>query len=199
MNNENNLVYANDEEKMKAKFRRLRKAVEFIQVILLIGPIIMLMFLAALSISILAEPSENETEIANETIEITTDDNTEDITAMVPSYIKDFEDENLDNIASVVSVPIVIVSYVLIFSLLNQLKKIFYEVETKGTPFTEKSVNSVDKISKLTLTLGVIRIISSFILTTNEGVGLIFVIIILAISSIFKYGYKLQKESDETL
>ena len=66
----------------------------------------------------------------------------------------------------------------------------FKEISQDAKPFTEKNVKRLSNISWLTFAL---LFISEF------NIGLITVICIFALSKIFKYGYKLQIESDETL
>jgi hypothetical protein len=201
MKEEKKVADSMDEEKMKTKFRNFRKIIQAIEIIL-IGSPILLIVITFFSIGVMIEETGvDEESITNEAV---VENNTSDISTTEYEensfiQIKDFGNETTNIIASVVAVIAFIADWVITIILLEQLRKIFYEVETKGTPFTEKSVMHIDKISKLTIILGVLRIISAFVSNSELGASLTFIIIILAISSIFKYGYKLQKESDETL
>ena len=66
----------------------------------------------------------------------------------------------------------------------------FKETSQDAKPFTANNVKRLNNISWLTFGLW---------LTTNTNVGIIVVLSIFALNKVFKYGYKLQIESDETL
>jgi NADH:ubiquinone oxidoreductase subunit 5 (subunit L)/multisubunit Na+/H+ antiporter MnhA subunit len=193
MNEERKVNDAFDEEKMKIKFRKFRKIIQTIEVAFMILPVVLIViFVLSLGVliagsSIDKESSTNETVVESNTDEISEEDT------------NDLANEDESGITSIISAILLIVNWVISVILMDHLRKIFYEVETLGTPFTEKNVMYIDKISKLTIVLGILRIISLIISNSEFGASLVFIIIILAISSVFKYGYKLQKESDETL
>jgi len=69
------------------------------------------------------------------------------------------------------------------------IDKIMKETIKSETPFTEKNIKLMEKISAISL-------ISIFIV---EGIGIIHAFVIVIMTYIFKYGYILQTESDETL
>lgn len=77
----------------------------------------------------------------------------------------------------------------LIFGIIECIDKIMKETVKKETPFTEKNIKLMEKVSLASLA-------SMFVI---EGIGIIHVFVIVIMTYIFKYGYTLQIESDETL
>ena len=77
----------------------------------------------------------------------------------------------------------------LIWGIIECIDKIMKEIIKKETPFTEKNIKLMEKISFASLA-------SMFVI---EGIGIIHVVVIVIMTYIFKYGYVLQTESDETL
>lgn len=79
------------------------------------------------------------------------------------------------------------------FMILDCLSKILKNVIEKETPFTEESIKSIKEMC--------ILITIMWLLGTKSLInfGLVFVLAIWVLQYIFKYGYHLQLESDETL
>ena len=74
------------------------------------------------------------------------------------------------------------------------LAKVFLNTAKEETPFTIENIKNLRKISCSAI---IIFWVSCFI--PNSGIGAIYVCAICGIEYIFRYGYKLQLESDETL
>lgn len=77
----------------------------------------------------------------------------------------------------------------LTFSIILCIEKILKEIIEKETPFTEKSIKMMKLIGISSIALSVL----------TKGVSIVFALSIVIIIYIFKYGYQLQIESDETL
>ena len=86
-----------------------------------------------------------------------------------------------------------ILTFLSIVILLDLLAKIFKNIEENETPFTQKNIQYIKYIE--------IWVWILYILTSASLINLtlILAIVISALNSIFKYGYQLQIESDETL
>jgi hypothetical protein len=171
MNEERKVNDAFDEEKMKIKFRKFRKIIQTIEVAFMILPVVLIViFVLSLGVliagsSIDKESSTNETVVESNTDEISEENNSSDISTIGSDENSIFDTNDLANedesgITSIISAILLIVNWVISVILMDHLRKIFYEVETLGTPFTEKNVMYIDKISKLTIVLGILRIIS---------------------------------------
>ena len=88
-----------------------------------------------------------------------------------------------------------IIGYVLAIIIVDTLSKIFGEVEKEGTPFTENNIKLLKKVHIISIFLWVLGMAG----VRKNTVGIVFVLVISAFRSVFEYGYKLQKEADETL
>lgn len=86
------------------------------------------------------------------------------------------------------------VGYLINILIINRIGKILENTEKSLTPFTESNVKILGTIKKLSIIS-----FATLFLGSNWGISLIPLIIILALSSVFKYGFILQTESDETL
>lgn len=85
------------------------------------------------------------------------------------------------------------ITIILSWSILFNISTILKNTVDKKTPFTEENIKCMKLISIISTILWIIT--TSFIINT----GLILVLAIDVIYYIFKYGYQLQIESDETL
>lgn len=81
----------------------------------------------------------------------------------------------------------------MIFGILGAIRKILKDTIDNETPFTEKNIKNMKQLSIKATILWILS--SPFII----NVGIIFILAIWVMSYIFKYGYQLQIESDETL
>jgi len=95
-----------------------------------------------------------------------------------------------------VSALIFIFSLLLLISI-SFAKKLFVSLEKCDTPFSEEVVNNLTRFAYSLVPWGI------FSFGTNGaggGIGVVMVIVVVAIlTSVFKYGAELQRESDETL
>ena len=80
------------------------------------------------------------------------------------------------------------------FVLIDSLGKIFINISKEGTPFTKNIIKSMKDICVFSTIIWVLGIFSSV-----GNIGLVWLLVIWAMYYIFKYGYQLQLESDETL
>ena len=79
------------------------------------------------------------------------------------------------------------------WSILFSISKILKNTEENQTPFTEENIKNMKKISICAAIIWLLQT-TSFI-----NLGIIYILTIWVMSYIFKYGYQLQLESDETL
>ena len=86
-----------------------------------------------------------------------------------------------------------IIKYVLTIVIVDILRRIFMSTKIKETPFTKDNVRSMRVLSIIAVVEWILAVLSGI------GSSLIFVVTIMAISHVFKYGYELQVEADETL
>lgn len=89
---------------------------------------------------------------------------------------------------------ITIITYILSLIILHSLAKIFINSSKDETPFSIKNVKNLRTIS---ICLDIIFLVTLF--SETHGIGLIYPLTITGIEYIFRYGCKLQLESDETL
>lgn len=97
---------------------------------------------------------------------------------------------------------LVIVALVIEIKIVNKVYDFFKNIYDKTTPFTEENVDLLNEIAKLSIIEFIVGIVISFVsaLFINTGTTIpmtnIFTIVVLyAFIYIFKYGYKLQKET----
>ena len=91
---------------------------------------------------------------------------------------------------TIISIAVTILNLIILHALSN----IFTNTAKDETPFSMNNVKSLKKISICAYTVFFITIFSQI-----HKLGLIYVLAIAGIEYIFRYGYKLQLESDETL
>lgn len=97
------------------------------------------------------------------------------------SYIEEFEDTEINWSKGI--------KILLTFSIILSLEKMLKEIIEKETPFTEKNIKTLEKMSLLAIAFAIVA----------RGFTIVFALAILIIAHIFKYGYQLQTESDEIL
>lgn len=183
-------IVLTDEEKMKKSFKSFGNIAEIVESLLIAGPIIILVLAAILSISIfVGEKPENVTE--NTVIQDTQSEDisfTDALNELTDGAFKEYEEMPI--VFKIGKIICLIATFIIHIIILDNLKNMFKEISQDAKPFTEKNVKRLSNISWLTFAL---LFISEF------NIGLITVICISALSQVFKYGYKLQIESDETL
>ena len=104
----------------------------------------------------------------------------------------DDESDEFKRLVATSQILVVFLDYICIIIIVNTLAKLFGNVEKEGTPFTKENIENLNIINIFAIVLFVFG-------TPNFSMGLVSVIIISAITYIFKYGYKIQQEVDETL
>lgn len=87
-----------------------------------------------------------------------------------------------------------VLGYIINISLLNKIEKILRNTEEAKTPFTENNIVLLDKIKGLVF----VSFITMF-LGNKFGMSLIPLVVVIGLIGVFKHGYKLQQEVDETL
>ena len=103
-------------------------------------------------------------------------------------------DTDISEMNAIKETIISIVIIILNLTLLRALSKIFISTSKNETPFSMDNVKNMKKISRC---LYIEFFISLF--SQTHALGLVYVVAIGGIEYIFRYGYKLQIESDETL
>ena len=91
---------------------------------------------------------------------------------------------------TIISIAITILNLIILYS----LSKVFTNTAKDETPF---SMNNVKNLKKISICAYIVFFITIF--SQIHSLGLIYVLAIAGIEYIFRYGYKLQLESDETL
>lgn len=198
-------IILSDEEKMKKRFTSFRKIISWAEAVCIAMPIIAIMLALILGIVILLGGENEEIHIFNnESIESNYNNDSAEKDYDL-GYLALFSYHN-DNVTFKTKSPIIarvfiiceICDYIITVFLLEYLKKIFGEIADKGTPFTEYNIKYLDKIRNIVIIAGIVRVIA-ILFSIRAGMGLGLIMVILSISSIFKYGYKLQIQADETI
>ena len=186
----NEKVVLTDEEKMKKNFKAYGKIAEVIESILLIAPIIILVILAVIGIGILIGNEQDNVQESFMLQSLTGEDVSwnQILKEVVGEGEQEFEE--MSNAMIAIKVICIIADYIITILILDNLKKMFKETSQEAKPFTEANVKRLNNISWLTFAMWII---------INNNVGLMAVLSIFALNKVFKYGYKLQIESDETL
>lgn len=115
------------------------------------------------------------------------------------SWLKKLEVEDIEKASHAVTffrvlyVISLIVKVSLAFFILELIRRIFKETSEKETPFTEGNIKKMRMISNI-LTFWLVWIIPEFNLQS-----ILFIVLLVAIENIFRYGFELQNESDETI
>ena len=91
-------------------------------------------------------------------------------------------------------IPVVLIAMA---SIIDNLERIFKTTVQQETPFVEENIKYMRRINIMSLVL----FITMNILFVGIGIdiGIFFLVILFAVTYLFKFGYILQQESDETL
>ena len=188
----NEKVNLTDEEKIKKSFKIYGEIAEGIETIFIVGSIIIMAIAGIIVFS-----GKNELpETVNEAI-YTTEDEVKDIPLKIWNEFFELiggeENEQFNEMpifVQMIKIISLIAKYIFTILIIDNLKKMFKEIAQNAKPFTENNIKKLNIISWLIFGLWV---------ATNQGVGIMSVISIFALNQVFKHGYKLQIESDETL
>ena len=159
----------------KKSIRKLRKVLSALEIFLIAMPavIIGLAFVMGLLVGLSGE----ETTLEQEMVE------------MIPVD----EVEEFGELGALQAI-LTCFSYILYILIIDNIVKMFKNIEEENSPFTENNLERLNIIKKL--------ILFSFITTLlgcDVGMGLFAVIIVYAFVLIFEYGCKIQNEVDEIL
>ena len=105
---------------------------------------------------------------------------------------KDFKTQDAKMFIAIQLIIKMVVDYILCVWILNCVIKLFDNISKAKTPFTQDNIKLIKKIDILACFAYIFG---------NEvfSIGLVFLLVLTAISYVFKYGYTLQKEVDETV
>lgn len=200
-------VELNSEDKMKKKFGKYKRIMTVIEGFLMVVPIMLIVvaIIVGFAVGISGDEEENivDNGIVAENIEEDEELNWKDEALDILDLKDDLENdedyqkapESLKTIIIFSTIIAAIAGYIIAIMLVDSLAKIFGEVETQGTPFTEKNIKLLRRVQILSIILWILQMAG----IRENSIGLVFVLIISAFRSVFEYGYKLQKEADETL
>ena len=189
-----------EDSKFRKKFKSLKGWIIFFEGILLVPVIVTILFMVIIAGEVLVS-GRNEfakSIIIDETSEEVEEEiKIDDIVVLAEELSgKDLmlEDETNEfkRFVAISQIITVFLDYICVVIIVDTLGKIFGNIEKEGTPFTKENVK---KLSVINLFAGILFIFG----TPNISIGLISIIIISAVTYIFKYGYKIQQEIDETL
>lgn len=178
-----------DDEKMKNKFKFLRECVLVIEAIMIV---VILGFIVTMPYLFTKKGIEDFNDPNNLNIE-------QNIEAKRRDYFGNMKDPFIEEVFKYESIGwqifytikrFILITIVLI--VVHCLGKMFNDISKEGRPFSEannKRITIINVLSWILFFFG-----GSFI-----SVGLVTVIALSAITAVYKYGYKLQIESDETL
>ncbi len=197
------------EEDLKGKFKKYEKIISFIELLLVVGPIVILFLILPVSIAMLVgtnsvdsdeivnEVANNDAVDINSNISESTFENTNELTNIINDLKSDDNDNKIDenNITPAKSI-FAIITAIMQIIVIENVRKMFKQISINGKPFTEYNVEKMKNISKYSV---IMWIAGFFIDFSFAGIGIVTVVVLCAVSTIFKYGYKLQIESDETL
>lgn len=187
-----------EDTKLRKKFKTLKGWMILFEALLLVPVIVVILSMVIIAgevlisgtneyaKSMIIEESSEENEIGVDDIVTLAEDLSGE------ELILDGESEEFKRFVAISHILVVCLDYMCIIIITNTLAKIFGNVEKEGTPFTKENVKNLNVIN---IFAGVLFIFG----TPNFSIGLISIIIISAITYIFKYGYKIQQEVDETL
>ena len=194
------------EEDLKCKFKKYEKIISFIELLLVVGPIVIIFLILPVSIAMLVgtnsveivnEVANNDAVDINSNISESTFENTNELTNIINDLKSDDNDNKIDenNITPAKSI-FAIITAIMQIIIIENVRKMFKQISINGKPFTEYNVEKMKNISKYSV---IMWIAGFFIDFSFAGIGIVTVVVLWAVSTIFKYGYKLQIESDETL
>lgn len=196
-------IVLTDEEKMKKKFGKYRKIISVIEGFLMAVPLMLIIIAVIVGFAVGLSGKDEESNMIDGSSEVQEDIDWKSEVLDFLNLKDDLEkDEDYQNASEPLKVLMVlstivaaIIGYVLAIIMLDYLAKIFGEVEKTGTPFTENNIKFLKRVHILSIVLWILQMAG----IRENSIGLVFVLVISAFRSVFEYGYKLQKESDETL
>lgn len=173
-------------EKMIKSCSFASKVILVLECIIGIGAVLLVIFGIALGIAIKNSPVEDNDYVTESVYEEKQEEvisGSGDIVILENAYI---DEENL-------GIPFdEIIRFVLSVVILDMIRRILKNTAKDETPF---SVGNLKKIKAIDICMTICWICSTSIISME----LIYIILITSIYMIFKYGYELQLESDETL
>lgn len=197
------------EEDLKCKFKKYEKIISFIELLLVVGPIVIIFLILPVSIAMLVgtnsvDSDEIVNEVANnDAVDINSNisesifENTNELTNITNDLKSDDNDNKIDENGITPAKSIfAIITAIMQIIVIENVRKMFKQISINGKPFTEYNVEKMKNISKYSV---IMWIAGFFIDFSFAGIGIVTVVVLCAVSTIFKYGYKLQIESDETL
>ena len=185
-----------ENEQMKKSFGTYRKIMGWFEGFLLAIPIIIVVAATVLISSKIIEEDNPDEVIIQEADPDLAEEEVTCWTILSNLAEKRFDYESDNKVVLVVLSICVVVDYIFIVCLVDLIKKIFYEVETNGTPFTKHNVRYFSILSKVAIIMALLRVVSVGIGAPDVGMGLILLIVILSLSKVFEYGYELQNKVD---
>lgn len=189
-----------EDSKFRKKFKSLKGWMIFFEGILLVPVIVTILFMVIIAGEVLVSGTNEfaKSIIIDETSEEVEEEiKIDDIVGLAEELSGEdlmLEDETNEfkRFVAISQIITVFLDYICVVIIVDTLGKIFGNIEKEGTPFTKENVK---KLNVINLFAGILFIFG----TPNISIGLISIIIILAITYIFKYGYKIQQEVDEIL
>ena len=189
-----------EDSKFRKKFKSLKGWIIFFEGILLVPVIVTILFMVIIAGEVLVSGTNEfaKSIIIDETSEEVEEEiKIDDIVGLAEELSGEdlmLEDETNEfkRFVAISQIITVFLDYICVVIIVDTLGKIFGNIEKEGTPFTKENVK---KLSVINLFAGILFIFG----TPNISIGLISIIIISAVTYIFKYGYKIQQEIDETL
>jgi hypothetical protein len=192
-----------DKENMLKKIDRYYNFTEIIETILKIGSILVIIGMLIIVISFLQTGTENTQEISSDT-EDTSLISMEDILDLdedskLSKDLNEMKNENPEKYNIIIKILtiafslVIIIRLIIIIYVLDLLKKLFKSTLNNQTPFTEDNVRNMKKMVEAVIALCI------FVLSEISIHTILFIVVIIALNQVFRYGYELQKESDELL
>ena len=211
------------------KQKRLKLFSKIVSIISSIGKIGCIIGVAGLTIAMLVVPfvtsnikvsnnvlkvfgEEIKYERTDEKIKLTYKDETHDITGKTEVFalnnVLDYlEDNNLNKVTLTAEIVFAgaFATLVIVFFMLNNLKKIAKNINRNETPFTIDNIDYLRKIGYYLIVLLILPFVISLIIQVILGVdykisfnfsGLTIIFIAFILSYVFEYGSKLQEKSD---
>lgn len=176
----------NTKDKMLKSCKKLKNVITIFQWLLVVSIVVQILIMLVLSISMIIQPnSEQKAEAGNKLVQ--TMENITNKVDEIKEDLKSVEDEKDANL--LISILRVIIPVLILDCLIKMLKS---TIENQ-TPFTIENIKYMKNIDILAIINW--GITTPFII----NIGLIYVLALSVITYIFKYGYQLQLESDETL
>lgn len=184
-------------EKMIKKCRIFGKILLSVKWIVIIGMVLATVLLFTLGVEIYN--NNEEVDVTNEMMqESNINENIENLdfnnVTMQENNINENVEQGSTEIGTIIGTITGFFTVIGNFVLIDSLGKIFINISKEGTPFTNNIIKSIKDICIFSTIIWFLGIFSSV-----GNIGLVWLLVIWAMYYIFKYGYQLQLESDETL